>query len=196
LFLIPLFGAFIGFCVVVFFLLFLFYPKQPLKLGLFIIQGLIPKYELKILKYIARRVTQYFQTEHEVTKIINNITKDEKLNDIFEILFKKILHALKNQIPMAAMLLSEHLQEKIKNLTHSEIKKLIPEMENKLTTYFVNQTDWSSIILEKILLINEQVRPLLLHSLKKKALKIAYLALVFGLIIGLIESAIIYLLFF
>jgi uncharacterized membrane protein YheB (UPF0754 family) len=181
---IPFIGAFISWLMIYLPLKLLFYPFEPLDLGLFRLQGYIPKNREKIALAIADYVMKAINPEEMLRKKLDEIDFKTELDPLLDTQLDKLVITLKQQIPMAAMFLSPSLILKLKGLAKDEIIKMIPTLKEKLAGKVLEHLDIKELISEQL---NAKTFEFIGKYIDEKGLYWSIMAAIGGYIAGMIQ---------
>ncbi len=186
-----LIGGAIGWTTNIIAIKLLFRPLKPTKiLGLFTIQGLIPKRREEIAKSVAKTIeTELLDLEHVLDKVIESMDKKAVLAS----LELKIGEVIINNLPGLMRSFSSSILNYLHEMLEKEGDQLLTEMTEVLVHKAVDKISISDIVEEKILAYDvEKLESIIIDLAKKELVQIERLGGVLGLIIGLIQGAIVY----
>ena len=167
----------------------LFRPHNEINLGLFKIQGLIPKRRAEIGIGIANVIQNELIS---IKDVIANIDREEfskRLNDLIDdVLEKNLKTKVKEKFPVMQMFFSDKMAKDVSNT----IKGIVMENQEKIFEIFSNYAeeniDFSTIITDKISNFSLDKLEEIINSLAKKELKhIEVIGAVLGAFIGLVQ---------
>lgn len=167
----------------------LFRPHNEINLGLFKIQGLIPKRRAEIGVGIANVVQNELIS---IKDVIANIDKEEfsqRLNDLIDDVLEKNLKAkVKEKFPVMQMFFSDKMAKDVSDT----IKGIVMENQDKIFEVFSNYAeeniDFSTIITDKISNFSLDKLEEIITGLAKKELKhIEVIGAILGAFIGLVQ---------
>ena len=167
----------------------LFRPHNEINLGLFKIQGLIPKRRAEIGIGIADVIQNELIS---IKDVIANIDREEfskRLNDLIDdVLEKNLKTKVKEKFPVMQMFFSDKMAKDVSNT----IKGIVMENQEKIFEIFSNYAeeniDFSTIITDKISNFSLDKLEEIINSLAKKELKhIEVIGAVLGAFIGLVQ---------
>ena len=167
----------------------LFRPHNEINLGLFKIQGLIPKRRAEIGIGIANVVQNELIS---IKDVIANIDKEEfsqRLNDLIDdVLEKNLKTKVKEKFPVMQMFFSDKMAKDVSNT----IKGIVMENQEKIFEIFSNYAeeniDFSTIIKDKISNFSLDKLEEIINGLAKKELKhIEVIGAILGAFIGLVQ---------
>jgi len=167
----------------------LFRPHNEINLGLFKIQGLIPKRRAEIGIGIANVVQNELIS---IKDVIANIDKEEfsqRLNDLIDDVLEKNLKAkVKEKFPVMQMFFSDKMAKDVSDT----IKGIVMENQDKIFEVFSNYAeeniDFSTIITDKISNFSLDKLEEIITGLAKKELKhIEVIGAILGAFIGLVQ---------
>ena len=167
----------------------LFRPHNEINLGLFKIQGLIPKRRAEIGTGIADVIQNELIS---IKDVIANIDREEfskRLNDLIDdVLEKNLKTKVKEKFPVMQMFFSDKMAKDVSNT----IKGIVMENQEKIFEIFSNYAeeniDFSTIITDKISNFSLDKLEEIINSLAKKELKhIEVIGAILGAFIGLVQ---------
>lgn len=167
----------------------LFRPHNEINLGLFKIQGLIPKRRAEIGIGIADVIQNELIS---IKDVIANIDREEfskRLNDLIDdVLEKNLKTKVKEKFPVMQMFFSDKMAKDVSNT----IKGIIMENQEKIFEIFSNYAEeninFSTIITDKISNFSLEKLEEIINGLAKKELKhIEVIGAVLGAFIGLVQ---------
>ncbi|QQB72929.1 DUF445 family protein [Fusobacterium canifelinum] len=167
----------------------LFRPHKEINLGLFKIQGLIPKRRTEIGTGIATIIQNELIS---VKDVISNIDREEfskRLNKLIdEVLDKNLKKKVKEKFPLLQMFFSDKVAKDVGNT----IKDIVMENQEKIFEIFSNYAeeniDFEVIISDKISNFSLDKLEEIITLLAKKELKhIEFIGAILGMIIGAVQ---------
>ena len=167
----------------------LFRPHNEINLGLFKIQGLIPKRRAEIGTGIADVIQNELIS---IKDVIANIDREEfskRLNDLIDdVLEKNLKTKVKEKFPVMQMFFSDKMAKDVSNT----IKGIVMENQEQIFEIFSNYAeeniDFSTIITDKISNFSLDKLEEIINSLAKKELKhIEVIGAILGAFIGLVQ---------
>ena len=167
----------------------LFRPHNEINLGLFKIQGLIPKRRAEIGSGIAKVIQNELIS---IKDVIANIDREEfskRLNDLIDdVLEKNLKTKVKEKFPVMQMFFSDKMAKDVSNT----IKGIVMENQEKIFEIFSNYAEeninFSTIITDKISNFSLDKLEEIINGLAKKELKhIEVIGAVLGAFIGLVQ---------
>ena len=167
----------------------LFRPHNEINLGLFKIQGLIPKRRAEIGIGIADVIQNELIS---IKDVIANIDREEfskRLNDLIDdVLEKNLKTKVKEKFPVMQMFFSDKMAKDVSNT----IKDIVMENQEKIFEIFSNYAeeniDFSTIIKDKISNFSLDKLEEIINGLAKKELKhIEVIGAILGAFIGLVQ---------
>ena len=167
----------------------LFRPHNEINLGLFKIQGLIPKRRAEIGTGIADVIQNELIS---IKDVIANIDREEfskRLNDLIDdVLEKNLKTKVKEKFPVMQMFFSDKMAKDVSET----IKGIVMENQEKIFEIFSNYAeeniDFSTIIKDKISNFSLDKLEEIINGLAKKELKhIEVIGAILGAFIGLVQ---------
>jgi uncharacterized membrane protein YheB (UPF0754 family) len=185
----PLIGGVIGWVTNFVAIKMLFYPRNPINLGLFRIQGVFPKRQ----KLFAARISKVIGEELlHIDEIKNAINKPENLTEVFTLIDERIEGFLKTKlgeaIPLLAMFINDKSIASIKEVLSKEVKDMLPEAIDKFANNLENHFDIQEVVFEKVSAFPvEKLEDVLMAILQKELKFIEIVGAGLGAIIGIIQ---------
>ena len=167
----------------------LFRPHNEINLGLFKIQGLIPKRRAEIGVGIANVVQNELISIKDVIANIDREEFSQRLNDLIDDVLEKNLKAkVKEKFPVMQMFFSDKMAKDVSDT----IKGIVMENQDKIFEVFSNYAeeniDFSTIITDKIPNFSLDKLEEIINGLAKKELKhIEVIGAILGAFIGLVQ---------
>ena len=167
----------------------LFRPHKEINLGLFKIQGLIPKRKSEIGSGIANIIQNELIS---VKDVIENIDREEfskRLNSLIdEVLDKNLKKKVKEKFPLLQMFFTDKVAKDVGNT----IKDIVMENQEKIFEIFSNYAeeniDFEIIISDKISNFSLDKLEEIITLLAKKELKhIEVIGAILGMLIGAVQ---------
>ena len=167
----------------------LFRPHKEINLGLFKIQGLIPKRKAEIGSGIANIIQNELIS---VKDVISNIDREEfskRLNSLIdEVLDKNLKKKVKEKFPVLQMFFTDKVAKDVGNT----IKDIVMENQEKIFEIFSNYAeeniDFEVIISDKISNFSLDKLEEIISLLAKKELKhIEVIGAILGMLIGAVQ---------
>ena len=167
----------------------LFRPHNEINLGLFKIQGLIPKRRAEIGTGIADVIQNELIS---IKDVIANIDREEfskRLNDLIDdVLEKNLKTKVKEKFPVMQMFFSDKMAKDVSNT----IKGIVMENQEQIFEIFSNYAEeninFSTIITDKISNFSLDKLEEIINGLAKKELKhIEVIGAILGAFIGLVQ---------
>ena len=167
----------------------LFRPHNEINLGLFKIQGLIPKRRAEIGTGIADVIQNELISIKDVIANIDRKEFSKRLNDLIDdVLEKNLKTKVKEKFPVMQMFFSDKMAKDVSNT----IKGIVMENQEKIFEIFSNYAeeniDFSTIIKDKISNFSLDKLEEIINGLAKKELKhIEVIGAILGAFIGLVQ---------
>ncbi|TDT69773.1 uncharacterized protein DUF445 [Hypnocyclicus thermotrophus] len=167
----------------------LFKPYEPINLGFFKLQGVIPKRREEIAINIAETIDRDLISMKDITKTINSIELEDEIDKIVDdIVEKKLKDDLFKNIPMIAMFVNDSMISKIKGYIKDVIEENKEELVNIIIHKLENEIDFKEIIVNKINQFSlEEVEKMTINIAKKELKHIELIGAILGAIIGVVQ---------
>ena len=167
----------------------LFRPHKEINLGLFKIQGLIPKRKAEIGSGIANIIQNELISVKDVIAKIDREEFSKRLNSLIdEVLDKNLKKKVKEKFPLLQMFFTDKVAKDVGNT----IKDIVMENQEKIFEIFSNYAeeniDFEIIISDKISNFSLDKLEEIITLLAKKELKhIEVIGAILGMLIGAVQ---------
>ena len=167
----------------------LFRPYKEINLGIFKIQGLIPKRRHEIGITLADTIQKELISIDDIMKKLENANLDVQMEKIIDsILEKKLASEITAKFPMIAMFLNESALNKIKEAIKGSIMENKDQIISMLFETLEKNVDFKEIIVEKVDAFSLEELERITFSLAKKELKhIEIIGAILGGLIGVAQ---------
>lgn len=188
----PVAGAFIGWLTNWIAIKLLFRPHNPIKFFGLKVQGIIPKRRKEIAKGIAKTIEAELLSSTDIAAALEGINwKSEVEKGVKDIIDGRFRHI--NKIPVIG-LLSEEISDRVKYIVAKDILIHIDAKKGDFAKRFTENVDVEEMLASKIDALDlKKFEGLLTDFVATELRHIEWLGGVMGFIIGLIQSAILYL---
>ncbi len=185
----PLIGGVIGWVTNYVAIKMLFYPRKPINLGLFKLQGVFPKRQKMFAERIAKVVGEELLHIDEIKEAIK---KEENLETVYAMVDDKIEGFLKTKLGQAMPLLAMFINDKsiaaIKEVLSEEVKGMLPEAIDKFADSLEEHFDIQEVVFKKVAAFPvEKLEDVLMGILQKELKFIEIVGAVLGAVIGVIQ---------
>ena len=124
----------------------LFRPYKEINLGLFKLQGLLPKRKHEIGENIAEVIQTELVSLQEILKSLDGSKLEEKMSEIIDgILEEKLQSEITKNFPMLAMFLSNDMLDKIKKIIKNSILEKRENIVFMFSNYLEKNVDFKGI---------------------------------------------------
>lgn len=167
----------------------LFRPYKEINLGIFKIQGLIPKRKHEIGLSLAETIQNELISMADITERLSNanieVAMEKVIDDILE---KKLATEITTKFPMLAMFLNESTLNKIKEIIKNSIMENKDQIIGMLFETLEKNVNFKEIIVEKVDAFSLEELERIIFSLAKKELKhIEVIGAILGGLIGVAQ---------
>lgn len=150
MFWIPFLGAFIGWLLHRAAAILLFRPYQPVRIGPFTLQGLLPARQEALANKIGQLVADQFSLE----KVILHLTDPEKIKQIIPMVETHLDSFLRERLPKAmpvlSMFIGDSIIGQIKTHLVAELDSLFPKLIRQYLENAAESTDIQELIASRI----------------------------------------------
>ena len=167
----------------------LFRPYKEINLGLFKIQGVLPKRKHEIGESIAEVIQNELVSLQEILNSLDGDKLEEKMSSVIdEILEKKLQNEITKRFPMLAMFLSSDMLEKIKEAIKDSILENREAMVTMFSNYVEENVDFKGIIVKNVDAFSLEKLEEVTYGLAEREFKhIEVVGAILGAIIGFIQ---------
>ncbi|RYD51129.1 MAG: hypothetical protein EOP52_12075 [Sphingobacteriales bacterium] len=191
LFLLPVLSAGIGWMTIKLLFKSLFYPRQPVRILGFALQGVFPKKQAQIARQLGRWVATELSPFRNLTSLMSDPGTIKALMPGIETHIDGFLNErIKEKIPMLAMFLSDGVTAMIKTGLLEEIEVMLPKVIAEYAGSLEQKIDLERLVTEKVAALSlDKVETALLSGAGKALRHVELAAAGFGFVIGLIQLA-------
>jgi uncharacterized membrane protein YheB (UPF0754 family) len=192
LILIPLLTAFTGWVVMHLCLKMLFRPLAPKKIIGFTWQGILPAQKQQIADKVGKLVAAEFSFT-SIEQKISDPKNFEKVKPLIEAHIDDFLrNKLKEQMPMIGMFIGDKTINSLKTVFIQEIETLFPQVMQQFASNLKNELNLEQMVSSRITGISsEQIESLLYRKMVKEIRMASLFGTTVGLLIGILQLAII-----
>lgn len=167
----------------------LFRPYKEINLGLFKIQGVLPKRKHEIGESIAEVIQNELVSLQEILNSLDGEKLEEKMSSVIdEILEKKLQNEITKRFPMLAMFLSSDMLEKIKEAIKDSILENREAIVTMFSNYVEENVDFKGIIVKNVDAFSLEKLEEVTYGLAEREFKhIEVVGAILGAIIGFIQ---------
>ena len=195
LWIVPILSAFIGWITNMIAVKMLFHPKKPIHLPFFKIQGVIPRRKPQIAKSIAHIFDQDLFSGKDLGLIFEEMEMNEQTIPLIDEKIDKFIHQIKIDIPMASLVLNGELSESLKLKARGYLMEALPKIKEQLSSSIHEEGKIKIFIEDKINNFSiDKLESMIWHVATKELRTIEILGGVLGLIIGLLQCLLLFIL--
>lgn len=194
LFSLPLISALIGWLTNYIAIKMLFHPRRPLNLGLFTVQGILPRRQADIAVQLGRIVaTDLLSSEDLVARLTNDNSRAVYRDFVDAEAEKFIVKKLYPSIPLSRVFLRTKTIARLKESLVDELLDKLPDMIARLTEPETGSLDIQQMVEAQVLAFSTDRLEKMLHEILSKEFRfIEVLGAVLGFVIGCIQMLWIY----
>lgn len=167
----------------------LFRPYKEINLGLFKIQGLLPKRKHEIGESIAEVIQTELVSLQEILKSLDGEKLEKEMSAVIDkILEEKLQSEITRNFPMLAMFLSSEMLEKIKSVIKNSILENKDNIVEMFSNYLKENVDFKGIIVKNVDAFSLEKLEEVTYTLAEREFKhIEVIGAILGAIIGFIQ---------
>lgn len=188
--LLPLTGAIIGWITNVLAIRLLFRPLQPLRLGPFALQGLIPKRRSEIARNVGDVVAEQLFSVGELTSRLDMPSIQREVERVVRNAVEQWCLDKMSLFPGAVR---QACSQMLRDLVATEVARRFPALMDMFFTRMQEQVDVRSIVEDKINALSlDEVEGLVLTVASKELKQIELLGALLGFVIGVLQAGLVY----
>lgn len=167
----------------------LFRPYKEINLGLFKIQGLLPKRKHEIGESIAEVIQTELVSLQEILKSLDGEKLEKEMSAVIDrILEEKLQSEITRNFPMLAMFLSSEMLEKIKGIIKNSILENKDNIVEMFSNYLKENVDFKGIIIKNVDAFSLEKLEEVTYTLAAREFKhIEVIGAILGAIIGFVQ---------
>lgn len=167
----------------------LFRPYKEINLGLFKIQGLLPKRKHEIGESIAEVIQTELVSLQEILKSLDGEKLEKEMSAVIDrILEEKLQSEITKNFPMLAMFLSSDMLEKIKGVIKNSILENKDNIVEMFSNYLKENVDFKGIIVKNVDAFSLEKLEEVTYTLAAREFKhIEVIGAILGAIIGFVQ---------
>lgn len=167
----------------------LFRPYKEINLGLFKIQGLLPKRKHEIGESIAEVIQTELVSLQEILKSLDGEKLEKEMSVVIDkILEEKLQSEITRNFPMLAMFLSSEMLEKIKSVIKNSILENKDNIVEMFSNYLKENVDFKGIIVKNVDAFSLEKLEEVTYTLAEREFKhIEVIGAILGAIIGFVQ---------
>lgn len=167
----------------------LFRPYKEINLGLFKIQGLLPKRKHEIGESIAEVIQTELVSLQEILKSLDGEKLKKEMSAVIDkILEEKLQSEITRNFPMLAMFLSSDMLEKIKGIIKNSILENKDNIVEIFSNYLKENVDFKGIIVKNVDAFSLEKLEEVTYTLAAREFKhIEVIGAILGAIIGFVQ---------
>ena len=167
----------------------LFRPYKEINLGLFKIQGLLPKRKHEIGESIAEVIQTELVSLQEILKSLDGEKLEKEMSAVIDrILEEKLQSEITRNFPMLAMFLSSDMLEKIKGIIKNSILENKDNIVEMFSNYLKGTVDFKGIIVKNVDAFSLEKLEEVTYTLAAREFKhIEVIGAILGAIIGFVQ---------
>ncbi|NLB88099.1 MAG: DUF445 family protein [Syntrophomonadaceae bacterium] len=189
---IPVISALIGYITNVVAIRLLFWPRQPVNLGFFYLQGLLPKRQADLAKSIGELVEEQLLSVNELIDMYNTPEFHTQITyKISSVLRERLIVLIPSIIPSK---ITNLILDNLDKILRQEMPSLINQVIESSRDYITNEVKVSTIVEDKINAFDLAELEEMIKGVSSTELRfIELLGGILGFIIGLVQLGFLYL---
>lgn len=185
----PVISALIGWVTNYIAIKMLFHPRQPIHLGLFTLQGILPRRQADIAAQLGRIVaTDLLSSDDLIDRLTDGHSRELYLQFVDAEADKFIRQKLYPSVPLSRIFLRSRTINELKSMMVQELLDSLPELIKRLTDPETGSLDIQQLVEERVLGFSTDRLEKLLHDVLAKEFRfIELLGAILGFIIGSLQ---------
>jgi len=170
----------------------LFRPRKPVHLLFFTLQGIFPKRQKALAANLGQTVENELISHADFERVLKDPAFVSRLNGEIEAYGLDVIQKKLVDIhPMAAMLLTDEMMEKIRGIFLEELKKGVPDLLAKIGGSLKEAVNFKEIVRERVENFSSDRLEALLFSIMKREFRfIEWVGAALGFLIGVFQLAV------
>ncbi len=148
--LLSLTSALLGWLVITLAVTLIFKPRQPLKLGPWILQGILPRYRPELLAFVSELASNELISPTTIIEKVQQVNIQDDVSTMLASRIDIVLNKFAQKNPMIGMFVNDSLKAEIKGLVVAEIVSELPALQGTLAQKMVGQFDIKALLQEKL----------------------------------------------
>lgn len=173
----------------------LFHPKRPIQIMSRTCQGIFPKRQSELAQSLGQLVEEELINHQDIKEVISNPEFIQEVKKRVENYLENFIEEkLTSLNPLLANILKGSVLEKIKDTIVQELELLIPDIMEQATNELESRLKFSRIVQEKIESFSmDKLEQVIFTIMRREFRFVEVIGGVLGLIIGIIQSTILFL---
>lgn len=174
----------------------LFRPKDKVRILFFNIQGVFPKNQTRVAEQIGKMVSNELFSAKDIRAHIEHSDNLDTIRNAVEMKIDEYLNVtFPKNYPLTSIFVGKNRKNKIKDDLILEVEKVAPEVIERYVQNIEASLDIEEIVRKKVAALPpDRLEEMLNNILKKEFKFIEYIGGVIGLIIGILQVVLVYLL--
>jgi uncharacterized membrane protein YheB (UPF0754 family) len=185
----PFISAFIGWVTNWLAIKMLFHPRNPIKIGPFVLQGIFPKRQAQVARQLGQVVATHLLSIDDLMGKLHNADSTKAILPIIEKRVDDFIeHKLTEELPLLSMFIKDKAIDNIKRGIIQEFEAMFPELIAQIGQHVKTNVNIESMVSEKVAALDSnKLEELLVGIMKKEFVFIEVIGAVLGFIIGCIQ---------
>jgi len=184
-----LIGALIGYVTNFIAVKMLFRPRHPIHLGLFRVQGLVPKRQLDLANSIGDTIHAKLIKTEDITLILNSATLRDRTLASVASQVEQFTSELSAKNPMVGAFLSGDLGQQVRSILSAKLEAAFPKLLEDASAVFEEELNVRSIVSERIASFDLATLEELVKRVSARELRsIEILGGILGGLIGILQA--------
>lgn len=187
-FFLPVVTALVGWLTNVLAVWMLFHPRFPKGFGFIKLQGLVPKRHRALARSISQVIDEELLNREDLVEKFERLEFEEEAMHLLDERLDAFISSVKMKIPMVAMFVTTELEGEIKEQASSEVKKMLPQLRQKIAERLLQQYDVAQLVEEKIIAFElDRLEAIALRVARRELRSIEWLGGLLGFVIGILQ---------
>ncbi|WP_291321105.1 DUF445 family protein [Desulfonatronospira sp.] len=186
----PFIGALIGWLTNYLAVKMLFYPRKPINILGWKLQGVFPKRQQELASSLGKIVEREFISHEDIQKVINDPRFRDRLNNILSEYIHNLLSRKLNSLhPVLAGLLSSRVADSLQARLSRESEKILPQLLQRLAEELEHSLDFKEVVRHKVENFSmDKLEEVLFSIMRKEFRFIEIIGAVLGFVIGTLQA--------
>lgn len=189
LYTLPFISAFIGWVTNWLAIKMLFHPRNPIKIGPFVLQGIFPKRQTQVAKQLGQVVATHLLSIDDLMGKLHNTDSTKAILPIIEKRVDDFIeHKLTEELPLLSMFIKDKAIDNIKRGIIQEFEAMFPELIAQIGQHVKTNVNIENMVSEKVAALDSnKLEELLVGIMKKEFVFIEVIGAVLGFFIGCLQ---------
>ena len=186
----PFIGALIGWITNYLAVKMLFYPRRPVNILGWKLQGVFPKRQQELASNLGTLVERELISHEDIQNVINDPRFRDRLRNILSEYIHNLLSRKLNSVhPMLGSILSSRVVDSLQAKLSRESEKILPQLLQRVAEELEHTLDFKEVVRSKVENFSMDKLEEILYSIMRKEFRfIEIIGAVLGFVIGILQA--------